>query len=116
MTTNLDKAFELANLMTVVANQKRALKEEFEQATLYFYNGGTFTADRLLISFLFAIKTTTQSNMFVVIDDNGNPIQIEDLNKFFDDIVNLYAQSSNAYLTGYQTIKTHRSISNILDL
>ena len=54
--------------------------------------------------------------MFVVIDDNGNPIQIEDLNKFFDDIVNLYAQSSNAYLAGYQTIKTHRSISNILDL
>ena len=87
MTTNLDKAFELANLMTVVANQKRALKEEFEQATLYFYNGG-----------------------------NGNPIQIEDLNKFFDDIVNLYAQSSNAYLTGYQTIKTHRSINSILDL
>lgn len=116
MTTELDKAFEIANLMTVVANQKSLLKEEFEQSILYFYNGSTFVANQELISFLYSIKNIGKTNTFTVIDNNGLPVEITDLEKFLEDIVNCYVQAANSYLAAYQKIKNNKSIKSILDL
>lgn len=115
MTENFEKAFELANLMTVVANQKLALLEEFEHSTLFFHNGGCFKANQSLISFLTSLKDLNQTTA-VLIDVNNLPIHVEDLEKFRKDIVSCYFEASNKYLAGYQTIQRNKNIKNILDL
>lgn len=116
MTIEIDKAFEIANLMKVVANQKSLLKEEFEQASLYFYNGSVFVANQELISFLYAIKSIVKTNTYIIIDSNGLPVEIADLEKFLDDVVSCHAQATNSYLAAYQKIKNNKSINSILDL
>lgn len=116
MTSEFEKSFELANILTLAANQKRSLFEEFEQAVLYFYNGGTFKIDQQLISFLNALTSYNSSNTCVLIDSNNLPIEIEDIKSFLEKIIDQYVQASNAYLAGYQKIKNNRSSSSILDL
>lgn len=115
MTEELDKAFELANLMTVVANQKMALLEEFEQSTLFFHNGGCFKIDQLLISFLTSLKDLNQ-NSVVLLDTNNLPIRIDNLESFRKDAIIRYFEASNKYLTGYQAIKNNKQIKSILEL
>lgn len=116
MTPDLDKAFEIANLMTVLSNQKRAIKEEFEQSSMLFYNGGSFKASKELISFVFSLKSIMEENTStVIIDETGLPIEVE-LDIFLKDILNCYATASNKYLKEYQKIKTNKSITSILDL
>ncbi len=115
MTEELDKAFELANLMTVVANQKMALLEEFEQSTFFFHNGGCFKTDQLLISFLTSLKDLNQ-NTIVLLDTNNLPIKIDDLESFRKDVITRYFEASNKYLAGYQTIKSNKQIKSILEL
>lgn len=115
MTENLDKAFELANLMTVVNNQKSALLSEFEQSTLYFYNGGTFRIDQNFIAFITALKDLKQDSA-VLIDLNKHPIQIENLLKFREDVINCFFSASNKYLFQYQKLISNKNIESILEI
>lgn len=115
MTENFEKAFEIANLMATVANQKTALLEEFEQSTLFFHNGGCFKANQTLISFLTSLKALNQESV-VLLDVNNLPIFIENLETFSQDIVSCYFEASNKYLTGYQTIQRNKNIKSILEL
>jgi hypothetical protein len=114
MNTDLEKAFALANLMATVANQKRALKEEYEQSLFFFHNGGIFKASKELISFLHTLLDYSTSNTSVVVDNNGMPVEILDLKKFFCDIMDCYISASNQYLASYQTIKRNRAIEGLL--
>lgn len=116
MTIELEKVIEMANTMTVLANQKRALREEYEQSLIFFVNGGSFKVTKELVSFVHSIKTVSNYNEFVLIDDSGTPIKIEDLDKFLSDILNVYVTSSNAYLANYQKLKTSKTVESILDL
>lgn len=116
MTIELEKVIEIANTMTVLANQKRALKEEYEQSLIFFINGGSFKVTKELISFVHSIRTISNYNEFVFIDESGTPIKIEDLDKFLTDILNVYVTSSNAYLADYQKLKTSKTVESILDL
>lgn len=115
MTEDFEKTFELANLMTVVNNQKIALLDEFEQATLFFYNGGCFKIDQQLISFLVSLKLLNQTST-VLIDKNKMPIFIEDLSKFINQVTDCYFNASNKYLAEYQKLQQNRNIKSILDL
>ena len=116
MTIELEKVIEIAKTMTVLANQKRALKEEYEQSLIFFINGGSFKVTKELISFVHSIKVISNYNEFVFIDDSGTPIKIEDLDKFLADILNVYVTSSNSYLADYQKLKTSKTVESILDL
>lgn len=115
MTEDIKKAFDLANRMIVLSNQKASLLDEFEQSTLFFHNGGCFKINQTLISFVTALEDLNQSTV-VLIDQNNTPILIEDLNKFKQDIINCYFQASNKYLVEYQKVQHNRDIKSILDL
>jgi hypothetical protein len=116
MTIELEKVMSIANTMTVLANQKRALKEEFEQSLIFFFNGGSFKVTKELISFVHSIKIISNYTEFVLIDDSGTPIRIEDLDKFLMDIVHVYVASTNSYLADYQKLKNSKTVESILDL
>ncbi len=116
MTIEIEKLMDLAKTMSVLGNQKRALKDEYEQSLVHFYSGGSFKATRELISFIQTIRTISNSNEFVLLDDSGTPIKIEDVEKFLKDVVDLYIRASNTYLADYQTLRNNKTIESILDL
>lgn len=115
MTEDIKKAFELANRMIILSNHKLSLLDEFEQSTLFFYNGGCFKIDKILISFVASLLQLNQSTV-VLLDQNDTPVRIEDLNKFTQDIMNCYFQASNKYLTEYQKAQHNRDVKSILEL
>ena len=75
MSQNIEKAFEISNLMATVANQKRILKEEYEQSLFYFENGGTFRADTTTITYVKTLKELIKESRLVVVDFNSFPIE-----------------------------------------
>jgi len=45
----------------------------------------------------------------------NSPIKIDDLIKFFDDVLDIYFTATNEYQTEYEKIRTKRSVSGLVD-
>lgn len=102
--------------MVTVANQKRILKEEYEQSLFYFENGGTFKADSSFISYVVSLKNLPNDNRIVIVDINSTPIEILDLNVFLENLLNVHFQANNSYFSKFLKLKKSRNIKNILDI
>jgi hypothetical protein len=115
MDEQLQKAFDIANYMTTLASQKKVLFEQYLQNTVFFYNGASFRVTRELINFTKTLIDLGQSDT-VLIDDNNLPTNITELDKFLQDILNVYTLATNEYYTQYQKLKTNRSVESLVDL
>jgi hypothetical protein len=51
-----------------------------------------------------------------LIDDNGNPILIEDMLAFKDEILDRYFTATLEYFEQYQALKKSRSVEKLIDL
>lgn len=116
MSQHIEKAFEISNLMATVANQKRILKEEYEQSLFYFENGGTFRADTTTITYVKTLKELIKESRLVVVDFNSLPIEILDTDKFLQNLLDRHFQANNSYFSKFNELKKNRNIKNILDL
>ena len=92
----LEKALEFANYRQTLANQKQILKDRCASQLNYAYNGGLFTIDNALISFIGIFVNKGKKSM-VVLDSNNSPIDIENLEEFFEHITSRYFESVNEY-------------------
>lgn len=115
MDQYLEKAFDVANYMVTLANQKRILKEQFKQNLIYFYSGSTFSVNKELINFVKTMIDVGQTD-HVLIDDNDLPVHIENLSEFLDNILSIFSSASNEYYSKYQKLKNSRSVESLLDL
>jgi hypothetical protein len=115
MDDKLKQAFEIANYMTTLADQKRILVEEYNQNIIYFINGGRFSVNRELINFVKTLLDLGKNNA-VVIDHNNLPVDIQDLKTFLDEILNTYFTAVNSYHNKYQKLRSCRSVESILNL
>jgi hypothetical protein len=115
MDEQLQKAFDIANYMTTLASQKKVLFEQYLQNTVFFYNGASFRVTRELINFTKTLIDLGQSDT-VLIDDNNLPTNITELDKFLQDLLNVYTLATNEYYTQYQKLKTNRSVESLVDL
>jgi hypothetical protein len=115
MDERLEKALEFSNYMITLNNQKRLLKEKYYQDLLHYHNGGQFTVSQTLISFCYTLLTCDQDTV-VLEDDNGTPIEIDNLKEFQENILNTYFTASNSYLTEYNKIKKNRSTQSLVEL
>jgi hypothetical protein len=116
MDPKLEKAYEVANYMATLAAQKHILKEEFKQSLIFYANGGTFTVSRELINFVNTLLNLGNDTAAVLIDDNDFPIDIVDLNKFFQDILATYHSAVNQYYTRYSQLRKSRTVESIMQL
>lgn len=115
MDEKLKQALDFSHYMITLNNQKRVLKEQFQNDIVHYFNGGQFTVKQELISFcqsLIALKQTET----ILVDDNGIPVEIEDLFTFTKDIVGVYFQAANKYLIEYNKLKSNRTVKGIVDL
>lgn len=115
MDDKLKKALEFSNYMITFDNQKRILKEKYQDDLIYYFNGGRFTATQELVSFCQSLVNLEQTST-ILVDDNNLPIAIEDLKEFSFEIVNVYFTATNQYLTEYNKLKTNRSVEGIFDV
>ena len=96
MDERLEKALEFANYRTTLSNQKRNIRSRMQVLQTMHYQGGSFVADAVTISFVNALITSNRQSA-IVIDIKDNPIEIEDLQQFYNELINAYQQASNEY-------------------
>ena len=113
MNEQVTKAFDIANLMVTMANQKRILKEEFEQTLFYFHNGGTFQATPALIAYVQSLKLLELEET-VIVDNNGIPVLVKNLSNFLEQLLDCHIRANNLYFTKYEDLKKSRSVESIL--
>jgi hypothetical protein len=110
----LEAALEKAKYKFTLTLQRKNAALKFKQALTYSQNGGTFNVTEALISFVGTLISRGQSEA-VLIDVNSNPIQIDDIETFLDEIINCYYEAANDYLVEFKTIRSARNVAPALE-
>lgn len=116
MDERLEKAYSVANYMATLSNQKRIIKEELSQKSVYYTNGGAFKVDRELISFTKSIVDLGHVTDIVFLDVNHMPIVISDVQTFLTEIINVHFEALNEYSAKHTEIKAKRKLTDIVEL
>ena len=114
MDAQLQKALEIADYMSTFSAQKQIIKEEYKQNLIYFYNGGTFTVTKELITFVKTIKDLQNTKEVVLVDDNDLPIDIKNIEDFLESILSKYFFAVNEYYTKYTNLKASRTVEGLI--
>lgn len=116
MDERIEKAFEVANYMATLSNQRRLMLEEFNQKLIYYINGATFkiTPDLICLSKAWIDKGLVKDVVFI--DSNDFPVLINDLNEFFNSITDQYVSAITEYNNKFVDLKVKRKISAIIEL
>jgi hypothetical protein len=116
MDEQLEKAFQTANFMATLTNQRRVAFEEFQQNLIYYTNGSSFLITKELISFVKSLIDSGFKENVVVVDDNNTPVKVVDLEEFHQSILNQYITASTAYHSTYNELKSKRNIEDLIKL
>ncbi len=115
MSSKLTKALEFANYRTTLNVQHNALKAKVQTLLSYSINGGTFEISQELISFIKLLLEKEYTNA-VLLDVYNNPIKIDDLEQFLEDILSRYFEAVNEYHAEYTKLKKARKVHKLVDL
>jgi hypothetical protein len=113
MDDRLIKALEHADYRQTLGIERQRLKDKAHAELVIGYCGGMFTVDRTLIGFINSIK---EYGSAVILDDNGYPVAIENLEDFQARVIGTYFEVTNRYLTDYNEIKQKRTAAKLVDL
>jgi hypothetical protein len=116
MDTLLNKALEFSNYKQTLAVQRKILKEKVDARLTFGYSGGIFKIDRSLICFIQFLIDQERIKDVVLLDINENPVLIEDLLIFRDEILDRYFTSTNEYYQEYEKIRKSRTVEKLVDL
>jgi hypothetical protein len=116
MEEQLKKALDFSNYRQTFSIQRRTLKEKIEAKLTYGCNGGIFKIDRSLITFVQLLIDQGRFSGVPLIDSNENPILIDNLETFRDEILDRYFTATLEYYEQYQDLKKSRSVEKLLDL
>jgi hypothetical protein len=116
MDEQFKQALEFSNYRQTFSVQRRLLKEKIDAKLTIGQNGGIFKIDRSLIAFVQMFIDQGRTENVPLIDDNENPIMIEDLEKFRDEIIDRYYDTTLEYYQEFQELKKSRSVEKLLDL
>lgn len=116
MEEQLKKALDFSNYRQTFSIQRRTLKEKIEAKLTYGCNGGIFKIDRSLITFVQLLLDQGRTTGVPLIDSNENPILIDNLENFKDEILDRYFTATLEYYEQYQDLKKSRSVEKLLDL
>lgn len=116
MDDQLKRALEFANYRQTFSIQRKTLKEKIDAKLTYGHNGGIFKIDRSLITFVQMLIDQGRVQGVPLIDANENPILVDDLPSFRDEILDRYYTSTLEYFEEYQNLKKSRSVEKLIDL
>lgn len=114
MDERLERALEFANYRITIENQKATAQRRLNTMLVFHYNNGVFSADSTTISFVAAlIAAGIQTS--IVLDNKNNPIEIENLKEFQDQLISTYHIALNEYATEHQKLARARNIKKAMD-
>lgn len=116
MQEQLDKALEFANYRQSFAIQRKTLKEKIDAKLTYGFSGGIFKIDRSLLNFVEMLIVKGRTENVVLLDVNDNPILVDKLESFRDEIFDRYFAATYEYLEQYKKIKKARSVETLLEV
>lgn len=116
MDNQLKRALEFSNYRQSFAIQRKTLKEKVESKLTYGFNGGIFKIDRSLITFVQMLLDQGRTSGVPLLDSNDNPILVDNLSEFKDEILDRYYTATLEYFNEYQKLKKARSVDTIINL
>lgn len=115
MQDQLKKALEFSNYKQTFSIQRKTLKEKIEAKLTFGFNGGIFKVDRELLTFVQVLINEGRIAGVILLDVNDNPILVENLEDFKDEIFDRYFTATNEYYEHYQNLKKSRSVEKLLE-
>ena len=116
MDERLRKALDFSNFRHTFSIQRKILKEKNEARLTYGHAGGIFKIDMSLITFVDMLINNGRKNDAPLLDSNDNPILINDLEEFKNEILDRYFTSTLEYYKEYEKVKKTRSLEKLLEL
>ena len=116
MDDQLKKALDFANYRQTFSIQRKTLKEKIDAKLTFGYNGGLFKIDRSLITFVQMLIDQGRISGVPLIDSNENPILVDDLPAFRDEVLDRYYTSTLEYFEQFQQLKKSRSVDKLVNL
>lgn len=115
MDERLAKALDFSNYMVTLNNQKRIIREKYNENLLYFFDGCQFTITRELITFVNIMTTAASPDSVVITDDNGIPAKITNISEFYNNIIEVYTSASDNYHAHYELLKSNRRVERLVN-
>jgi len=116
MDERIEKAMAVANYMATLSNQRRAILEEYNQKLVYYINGATFRVDYNIINFAKNLVDLGHTESVAFVDANNQPVIIEDVQDFLDNLLSVYFEAVNEYQNKFSEIKRKRNVKDLVDL
>ena len=115
MQEHLQKALDFANYQQTFSIQKNTLKEKIDAKLTYGFNGGLFRIDRNLLTFVEILCNKGRVEGVVILDSNENPILLDNLEEFRDEIFGRYFEITHEYYESNENLKKSRSVKKLLE-
>lgn len=109
MDERLKKALEFSNYSQTIHRQKNNLKLRAQELLTYSFSGGIFRINQELIGFVFALLQDGHDQA-VLLDIHENPILVDNLEDFYDEIKSRYFEVINEYYDDYEKLRKKRSV------
>lgn len=110
----LQQALEFSNYRQTLNRQLTVAKLKFHSSLSYSHNGGTFTVNSELISFIHTLLNMGKTG-YILTDVNEAPVMIIDLATFLDDIMGIYHSAVNDFMLETSIIKKARSVKTLIE-
>jgi hypothetical protein len=91
------------------------MKARVQTLLSYSTNGGTFSISHELIAFV-KLLVDREMDSAVLLDVYNNPIQIENLNEFQEELISRYFEATNEYFADYSKLKKSRKVHKLIDI
>lgn len=114
MDQQLKAALDFSNYQQTFSIQKKVLKERIAAKLTYGFNGGLFRIDRTLLTFVDMLCAKGRTTGVVLLDTNKNPVLVDDLEVFREELFQRYFETTNEYFDQYQKIKISRSVEKLI--
>lgn len=111
--TRLEDVINKANFRITLNNQLENARLKADRGLTYSVNGGTFKITPELISFVNTLRSMGQDDV-ILVDSNSNPIEVNNLEQFQEDIVGKYYETMNEFMTEVKEIRKSRNTSSVL--
>lgn len=116
MQEQLKKALEFSNYKQTFSIQRKVLREKIDAKLTFGYGGGIFKIDRGLLNFVQMLCDQGRTEGIVLLDVNDNPVLVENLLEFKDEVFDRYFTATNEFFEEYQSLKKSRSVEKLLEL
>lgn len=115
MNEVFQQALNFSNYKQTLSVQKQELKEKISARLTYGFNGGLFKIDQTLLNFVQSLCSMQRTENIVLLDANENPILVENLEDFREEIFDRYFTSTLEYYNLYKELSKKRSVERLLD-